>query len=94
MHLCLHSPDVLRNICEQAYEGGYDPDCRATVAALGATCRVIHRVAVKVLWSRLFSLRALVKCMPAELWAEDVPDDLDLKGTIVRGFSMTAFVCS
>lgn len=57
------------------------------MAALGATCRAIHRVAVKVLWSRLFSLRALVKCMPAELWAEDVPDDLELKGTIVRGFS-------
>ncbi|OJT13953.1 hypothetical protein TRAPUB_9492 [Trametes pubescens] len=82
MHLCLHSPDVLRNICEQAYEGGYDPECRATVAALGATCRAIHRVAVKVLWSRLFSLRALVKCMPAELWAEDVQDDPDLKSTI------------
>lgn len=87
MHLCLHSPDILRNICEQAYEGGYDPDCRAVVAAFSTTCHSIHRVAVKVLWSRLFSLRALVKCMPTELWLEDRQDDQDLKDTVVRGFS-------
>ncbi|KAI0370117.1 hypothetical protein BV20DRAFT_1036126 [Pilatotrama ljubarskyi] len=71
MRRFLHSPDVLKNICEQAYEGGYDPDCRATVAALSATCRAIHRVATAVLWSRLFSLRPLLKCMPEDLWAED-----------------------
>ncbi|KAI0352219.1 hypothetical protein OH77DRAFT_1498095 [Trametes cingulata] len=72
MRQFLQSPDVLRNICEQAYEGGYDPDCRATVAALSATCRAIHRVATTVLWSRLFSLRPLVKCMPEDLWTEEI----------------------
>ncbi|KAH9854481.1 hypothetical protein C2E23DRAFT_726557 [Lenzites betulinus] len=77
------SPDIVRNICEQAYEGGYDPDCRATVAAFGAAHRSIHRVAVKVLWSRLFSLRPLVRCMPAELWTEDGEESDDsLSSTI------------
>ncbi|KAI0673999.1 hypothetical protein C8Q78DRAFT_1068180 [Trametes maxima] len=80
---CLRSPDIIRNICDQAYEGGYDPDCRATVAALNATCRAIHRVAAQVLWSRLFSLRPLVKCMPEDLWREDMQDDdSDLRSTI------------
>ncbi|KAI0640308.1 hypothetical protein C8Q77DRAFT_1046209 [Trametes polyzona] len=74
MHRCLYSPEVVKNICEQAYEGGYDPDCRATVAALGTTCRSIHRIAVKVLWSRLFSLRPLVKCLPEEVWIEEIRD--------------------
>ncbi|KAJ8495086.1 hypothetical protein ONZ51_g1908 [Trametes cubensis] len=82
MRRLLHSPDILHNICEQAHEGGYDADCRATVAALNATCRAIHRVAVKVLWSRLFSLRPLVKCMPADLWTENVEDGSDLRSTI------------
>ncbi|KAI0829096.1 hypothetical protein BC628DRAFT_1315937 [Trametes gibbosa] len=83
MNLCLHSPDILRNICEQAYEGGYESDCRATVAAFGATCHGIHRVAVKVLWSRIFSLRPLVRCMPADLWRESIQEDDDsLSSTI------------
>ncbi|KAI0756071.1 hypothetical protein C8Q80DRAFT_5724 [Daedaleopsis nitida] len=79
---CLQCPDVLKNICEQAYEGGYDPDCRATVGALNATCRAFHRVASKVLWSRIFSLRPLVQCMPADVWVEEVLDVTDGRSAI------------
>ncbi|KAI8980606.1 hypothetical protein BD414DRAFT_420382 [Trametes punicea] len=82
MRRCLHYLDILQNICEQAYEGGYDADCRAVVAALNLTCRAIHRVAVRVLWSRLFSLRPLVKCMPTDVWTEEIEDGSGFRGGI------------
>ncbi|KAM5535250.1 hypothetical protein V8D89_011056 [Ganoderma adspersum] len=82
MRRCLDCVDILKNICEQAYEGGYNPDCRSTVAMLSATCRALHRVASKVLWSRIFSLRPLVKCMPAVVWIEEAQDATGDRGAI------------
>ena len=85
MRRCLSCIDILKNICQQAYEGGYNADCRSTVATLNATCRALHRVASQVLWSRLFSLRPLVKCMPADIWIEQIQDATnDRSATIVR----------
>lgn len=84
MRRCLDCVDILKNICEQAYEGGYSADCRSTVATLSKTCRALHRVASKVLWSRLFSLRPLVKCMPADVWIEEVQDATGDRSAIVR----------
>lgn len=84
MRRCLLCPDILKNICIQAYEGGYDPDCRAAVAALNATCRAFSRIATKVLWSRIFSLRPLVKCMPPDVWVEELSDATDSRSAIVR----------
>ncbi len=84
MRRCLLCPDILKNICLQAYEGGYDVECRATVAAFSATCRAINRIASKVLWSRIFSLRPLVKCMPPDVWVEEVLDTTDSRSAIVR----------
>ena len=82
MRRCLQCPGILRNICEQAYEGGYDPDCRAAVAALNATCRSFHTVAEKVLYQRQFSLRPLVKHMPRDVWQDDAQTAM-VSGTIV-----------
>ena len=85
MRRCLNCVVIVKNICEQAYEGGYNPDCRSTVATLSATCRAIHRVASKVLWSRLFSLRPLLKCMPPDVWFEEAQDATgDRSAIIVR----------
>lgn len=84
MHRCFQSLDIIKNICIHAYEGGYDPDCRNTVAALNATCRAFHRAASVVLWSRIFSLRPLVQCMPSDVWAEEVVDATDSRSAIVR----------
>ena len=81
---CLDCPYILKTICVHAYEGGYDPDCRATVAVLNATCRAFHRVASKVLWSRIFSLRPLIQCMPSDVWLEEVVDATDHRSAIVR----------
>ena len=82
---CLQCPDILRNICEQAYEGGYDSDCRTTVSALSLTCRALHPVAKKILWSRLFGLRSLVKTMPPDVWQENIQTTM-CTGTIVSPF--------
>ncbi|KAI0801524.1 hypothetical protein C8Q74DRAFT_498797 [Fomes fomentarius] len=80
---CLDCPYILKSICLQAYEGGYDPDCRAAVGALNATCRAFHRVASNVLWSRIFSLRPLVKCLPSDVWVEEVVE-VDVTATPSR----------
>ncbi|KAH9914895.1 uncharacterized protein BXZ73DRAFT_54666 [Epithele typhae] len=77
MRRCLDCVDILRNICEQAYDGGYNPENRAAVAALNATCRAFSALASKVLWSRLFSLRPLVKCLPTDVWHTDVQNVMD-----------------
>ncbi|KAI0776330.1 hypothetical protein BD413DRAFT_491354 [Trametes elegans] len=82
MSQCLRRPTIVKNICHQAYEGGYDPDCRAVVAALSATCRTIYAVARGVLWSRIFSLRPLIKCMPPDVWAESLPGDGGLRSAV------------
>lgn len=82
---CLDCPCILKNICLQAYEGGYDPECRAAVGALNATCQAFHRVASKVLWSRIFSLRPLVKCLPSDVWVKEVVDvDVDVTNSPSR----------
>ena len=82
MRRCLDCPAILLNIAEQVYEGGYDTDCRVAVAALGSTCRAFREVAEKVLWSRLFSLRPLIRTMPEDVWHEDGSSCM-VSGTIV-----------
>ncbi|KAH9945548.1 hypothetical protein B0H21DRAFT_694198 [Amylocystis lapponica] len=76
MHRCLQVAEILRNICKELYESGLDPDCRGDVGALNTTCTAFHLVAEEVLWSQLYGLHPLIKCMSDTILVEtDVQEE-------------------
>ncbi|OBZ68399.1 hypothetical protein A0H81_11492 [Grifola frondosa] len=90
MHRCFIFPDILMNIFEQTYEGGYDVECRRAVASLSLACRMFHKIGVQVLWSRLFSMRPLIKCMPAESLTRP-PDPSDWERFQANALHVTSY---
>ena len=72
MHRCLEVAEILRVIFEHTCQvdilGYYD---RETTSSLSLGCKFFHEVGAPILWSTLWSLRPLIKCMPGDVWTEE-----------------------
>lgn len=69
MHRCLQIPEILSLIFNETYVE--DVDKLGDTSSLSAVCKLFHEVGSPVLWSTLWSLRPLIKCMPDDVWQEE-----------------------
>lgn len=70
MHECLGISEILRLIFEAAYNDNPHCESRDTLLSLAITCRAFQDVALDIIWHTQDTLVPLIKCMPADLWAE------------------------
>jgi hypothetical protein len=68
MHVCLSIPEILALICDQFAPS--DLDDRAALAVLARTSRIFCEPALNALWSRLWTIVPLLRCMPSDVWEE------------------------
>jgi hypothetical protein len=54
---------------------------RSNLVALAATCKTFRDPALQIIWSHLANISPLIRCLPDEIWMEEVislnddPDD-------------------
>lgn len=75
MHRCLEVQELFQEIVEYVLEepSTVQPgDDRKSVANVALACRAFYGGATDVLWSNLDNLFPLIKCMPKDLWEEEV----------------------
>jgi hypothetical protein len=74
MHRCLLIPEILSAVLEQDIAIGDEK----TVANVAISCRAFLETALDVLWCEQVVLAPLVRCMPSDLWSEDLESNTKL----------------
>ncbi|KAJ6520539.1 hypothetical protein C8R45DRAFT_854276 [Mycena sanguinolenta] len=78
MHRCLKVPEIVHIICGALDPNSYpNPWSFSTrdLAILARTCTSFCGPALHHLWARTTLSRILLRCMPSDLWAQDVLND-------------------
>ena len=93
MHRCLEVADILRVVFEHAYKEGQLGYGRQATSSLSLGCRFFHQVGSPILWSVLWSRRPLIKCMPGDVWVEELLELEDDEDDDPLNDSGTRLVC-
>jgi hypothetical protein len=66
VHRCLFIPEILDAICNELDQlSGRERN--SSLGTIALTCRSFEETAMNYLWSQLFDIVPLVKCMPSDL---------------------------
>jgi len=68
MHPCLLIAELFENIVRRVIAG----DDVASVASLAITCQAFKEISLNAIWRDQANLVPLIKCMPADLWTENL----------------------
>jgi hypothetical protein len=68
MHHCLDIPELICIIFELVRACGSHRD----IVALALTCKTFRDPALRTLWAKLPSFDPLVRCLPNDIWKEEV----------------------